>query len=137
MKSIDKFKKDNVQYLTVINGASAGTKQAVQEGGKIYISISKLGASKSLSTKITGIKSGLRVVDASFLVATAVTGNVTIVDTAGSTIAKIATNLTNTKVNSLNRAASLMTTKTVLGDTIYITGVATHKGTLVIDVMAI
>jgi len=74
-----KFKKNNIQYLNISNLQPASSKalEAYQEGGKIYINISGLStASNSKYVKITGLKPGLKIVDASFIIDTAATNTV-------------------------------------------------------------
>ena len=66
-----KFKINNIQYLNISNLQPASSKalEAYQEGGKIYINISGLStASNSKYVKITGLKPGLKIVDANMII---------------------------------------------------------------------
>jgi len=74
-----KFKKNNIQYLNISNLQPASSKalEAYQEGGKIYINISGLStASNSKYVMITGLKPGLKIVDANLIIESAATNTV-------------------------------------------------------------
>ena len=71
-----KFKKNNIQYLNISNLQPASSKalEAYQEGGKIYINISGLSTEpNSKYVKITGLKPGLKIVDANLIIESAAT----------------------------------------------------------------
>lgn len=139
-----KFKKNNIQYLNISNLQPASSKalEAYQEGGKIYINISGLStASNSKYVKITGLKPGLKIVDANLIIETAATNTVFV--GAGKYIASVlkfalvaSTNPANTIVRPTN-LYSANATIPANGTLILAGNKKALKGKLIIDVMAI
>jgi hypothetical protein len=139
-----KFKKNNIQYLNISNLQPASSKalEAYQEGGKIYINISGLStASNSKYVKITGLKPGLKIVDASFIIDTAATNTVFV--GAGKYIAsvlKFALRASSNPANTIARPSNLYSANATIpanGTLILAGNKKALKGKLIIDVMAI
>lgn len=106
-----KFKKNNIQYLNISNLQPASSKalEAYQEGGKIYINISGLStASNSKYVKITGLKPGLKIVDASFIIDTAATNTVFVgAGTYTASVLKFALVASSNPANTIARPSNL------------------------------
>ena len=106
-----KFKINNIQYLNISNLQPASSKalEAYQEGGKIYINISGLStASNSKYVKITGLKPGLKIVDASFIIDTAATNTVFVgAGTYTASVLKFALVASSNPANTIARPSNL------------------------------
>ena len=142
--SYTKFKKNNIQYLNISNLQPASSKalEAYQEGGKIYINISGLStASNSKYVKITGLKPGLKIVDASFIIDTAA-NNTVYVGTGAYTASalKFALVASTNPANTIARPSNLYSANATIpanGTLILAGNKKALKGKLIIDVMAI
>lgn len=139
-----KFKKNNIQYLNISNLQPASSKalEAYQEGGKIYINISGLStASNSKYVKITGLKPGLKIVDASFIIDTAATNTVYVGTGAYTASAlKFALVASSNPANTIARPSNLYSANATIpanGTLILAGNKKALKGKLIIDVMAI
>ena len=139
-----KFKKDTIQYLNISNLQPASSKalEAYQEGGKIYINISGLStASNSKYVKITGLKPGLKIVDASFIIDTAATNTVYVGTGAYTASAlKFALVASTNPANTIARPSNLYSANATIpanGTLILAGNKKALKGKLIIDVMAI
>lgn len=139
-----KFKKNNIQYLNISNLQPASSKalEAYQEGGKIYINISGLStASNSKYVKITGLKPGLKIVDASFIIDTAATNTVYVGTGAYTASAlKFALVASTNPANTIVRPTNLYSANATIpanGTLILAGNKKALKGKLIIDVMAI
>lgn len=139
-----KFKKNNIQYLNISNLQPASSKalEAYQEGGKIYINISGLStASNSKYVKITGLKPGLKIVDASFIIDTAATNTVYVGTGAYTASAlKFALVASTNPANTIVRPTNLYSANATIpanGTLILAGNKKALKGKLVINVMAI
>jgi hypothetical protein len=139
-----KFKKNNIQYLNISNLQPASSKalEAYQEGGKIYINISGLStASNSKYVKITGLKPGLKIVDASFIIDTAATNTVFVGAGAYTASAlKFALVASSNPANTIVRPTNLYSANATIpanGTLILAGNKKALKGKLIIDVMAI
>ena len=142
--SYTKFKKNNIQYLNISNLQPASSKalEAYQEGGKIYINISGLStASNSKYVKITGLKPGLKIVDASFIIDTAATNTVYVGTGAYTASAlKFALVASTNPANTIVRPTNLYSANATIpanGTLILAGNKKALKGKLVINVMAI
>lgn len=142
--SYTKFKKNNIQYLNISNLQPASSKalEAYQEGGKIYINISGLStASNSKYVKITGLKPGLKIVDASFIIDTAATNTVYVGTGAYTASAlKFALVASSNPANTIARLSNLYSANATIpanGTLILAGNKKALKGKLIIDVMAI
>ena len=106
-----KFKKNNIQYLNISNLQPASSKalEAYQEGGKIYINISGLStASNSKYVKITGLKPGLKIVDANLIIESAATSTVFVgVGTYTASVLKFALVASSNPANTIARPSNL------------------------------
>jgi len=106
-----KFKKNNIQYLNISNLQPASSKalEAYQEGGKIYINISGLStASSSKCVKITGLKPGLKIVDANLIIESAATCNVFVcAGTYTASVLKFALGVSSNPANTIARPSNL------------------------------
>lgn len=139
-----KFKKNNIQYLNISNLQPASSKalEAYQEGGKIYINISGLStASNSKYVKITGLKPGLKIVDASFIIDTAATNTVFVgAGTYTASALKFALVASSNPANTIVRPTNLYSANATIpanGTLILAGNKKALKGKLVINVMAI
>lgn len=139
-----KFKKNNIQYLNISNLQPASSKalEAYQEGGKIYINISGLSsASNSKYVKITGLKPGLKIVDASFIIDTAATNTVFVgAGTYTASVLKFALVASSNLANTIVRPTNLYSANATIpanGTLILAGNKKALKGKLVINVMAI
>lgn len=142
-----KFKKNNIQYLNISNLQPASSKalEAYQEGGKIYINISGLStASNAKYVMITGLKPGLKIVDASFIIDTAATNTVFVgagTYTASRTaVLKFALVASTNPANTIARPSNLYPANATIpanGTLILAGNKKALKGKLIIDVMAI
>ena len=144
-----KFKKNNIQYLNISNLQPASSKalEAYQEGGKIYINISGLStapkttSSNSKYVKITGLKPGLKIVDASFIIDTAATNTVYVGTGAYTASAlKFALVASTNPANTIARPSNLYSANATIpanGTLILAGNKKALKGKLIIDVMAI
>ena len=139
-----KFKKNNIQYLNISNLQPASSKalEAYQEGGKIYINISGLStASNSKYVKITGLKPGLKIVDANMIIDTAA-NNTVYVGTGAYTASalKFALVASSNPANTIARPSNLYSANATIpanGTLILAGNKKALKGKLIIDVMAI
>jgi hypothetical protein len=139
-----KFKKNNIQYLNISNLQPASSKalEAYQEGGKIYINISGLStASNSKYVKITGLKPGLKIVDANLIIETAA-NNTVYVGTGAYTASalKFALLASSKPANTIARPSNLYSANATIpanGTLILAGNKKALKGKLIIDVMAI
>ena len=106
-----KFKKNNIQYLNISNLQPASSKalEAYQEGGKIYINISGLStASNSKYVMITGLKPGLKIVDANLIIESAATSTVFVgVGTYTASVLKFALVASSNPANTIARPSNL------------------------------
>ena len=139
-----KFKKNNIQYLNISNLQPASSKalEAYQEGGKIYINISGLStASNSKYVKITGLKPGLKIVDANMIIGTAATNTVYVGTGAYTASAlKFALVASTNPANTIVRPTNLYSANATIpanGTLILAGNKKALKGKLVINVMAI
>ena len=139
-----KFKKNNIQYLNISNLQPASSKalEAYQEGGKIYINISGLStASNSKYVKITGLKPGLKIVDANMIIGTAATNTVYVGTGAYTASAlKFALVASSNPANTIARPTNLYSANATIpanGTLILAGNKKALKGKLIIDVMAI
>ena len=142
-----KFKINNIQYLNISNLQPASSKalEAYQEGGKIYINISGLStlstASNAKYVKITGLKPGLKIVDASFIIDTAATNTVYVGTGAYTASAlKFALVASTNPANTIVRPTNLYSANATIpanGTLILAGNKKALKGKLVINVMAI
>lgn len=139
-----KFKKNNIQYLNISNLQPVSSKalEAYQEGGRIYINISGLStASNSKYVKITGLKPGLKIVDASFIIDKAATNTVYVCTGAYTASAlKFALNASTNPANTIVRPTNLYSANATIpenGTLILAGNKKALKGKLVINVMAI
>ncbi len=139
-----KFKKNNIQYLNISNLQPASSKalEAYQEGGKIYINISGLStASNAKYVKIIGLKPGLKIVDASFIIDTAATNTVYVGTGAYTASAlKFALVASTNPANTIVRPTNLYSANATIpanGTLILAGNKKALKGKLIIDVMAI
>ena len=142
-----KFKINNIQYLNISNLQPASSKalEAYQEGGKIYINISGLStlstASNAKYVKIIGLKPGLKIVDASFIIDTAA-NNTVYVGTGAYTASalKFALVASTNPANTIVRPTNLYSANATIpanGTLILAGNKKALKGKLIIDVMAI
>jgi len=139
-----KFKKNNIQYLNISNLQPASSKalEAYQEGGKIYINISGLStASNSKYVKITGLKPGLKIVDANLIIQTAATNTVFVgAGTYTASVLKFALVASSNPANTIARLSNLYSANATIpanGTLILAGNKKALKGKLIIDVMAI
>lgn len=139
-----KFKKNNIQYLNISNLQPASSKalEAYQEGGKIYINISGLStASNSKYVKITGLKPGLKIVDANLIIQSAATNTVYVGTGAYTASAlKFALVASSNPANTIARLSNLYSANATIpanGTLILAGNKKALKGKLIIDVMAI
>jgi len=139
-----KFKKNNIQYLNISNLQPASSKalEAYQEGGKIYINISGLStAANAKYVKITGLKPGLKIVDANLIITNAATNTVYVGTGAYTASAlKFALSATANPANTIARPSNLYSANATIpaNGTLILTGnKKALKGKLIIDVMAI
>ena len=139
-----KFKINNIQYLNISNLQPASSKalEAYQEGGKIYINISGLStASNSKYVKITGLKPGLKIVDANMIIDTAATNTVFVgAGTYTASVLKFALVASSNPANTIARPSNLYPANATIpanGTLILAGNKKALKGKLIIDVMAI
>ena len=144
-----KFKINNIQYLNISNLQPASSKalEAYQEGGKIYINISGLStASNSKYVKITGLKPGLKIVDANLIIESAATNTVYVgagayTASGGKTaMLKFALVASTNPANTIVRPTNLYSANATIpanGTLILAGNKKALKGKLVINVMAI
>ena len=139
-----KFKKNNIQYLNISNLQPASSKalEAYQEGGKIYINISGLStASNSKYVKITGLKPGLKIVDANLIIESAATSTVFVgAGTYTASALKFALVASSNPANTIARPSNLYSANATIpanGTLILAGNKKALKGKLIIDVMAI
>ena len=139
-----KFKKDTIQYLNISNLQPASSKalEAYQEGGKIYINISGLStASNSKYVKITGLKPGLKIVDANMIIDTTATNTVFVgAGTYTASVLKFALVVSSNPANTIARPSNLYSANATIpanGTLILAGNKKALKGKLIIDVMAI
>ena len=139
-----KFKKDTIQYLNISNLQPVSSKalEAYQEGGKIYINISGLStASNSKYVKITGLKPGLKIVDANLIITNAATNTVFVgAGTYTASVLKFALVASSNPANTIARLSNLYSANATIpanGTLILAGNKKALKGKLIIDVMAI
>ena len=138
-----KFKKDTIQYLNISNLQPASSKalEAYQEGGKIYINISGLSTASNSYVKITGLKPGLKIVDANMIIDKTATCNVFVgAGTYTASVLKFALSATINPANTIARPSNLYSANATIpanGTLILAGNKKALKGKLIIDVMAI
>lgn len=146
MKTVAKFRNDNRTLLTISPGLSsdgtvvANASRAYMEGGKVYIDINAL-SNRSNTTgvlRISGFKSTVRVVDASYISKVACAGVIRVFKGSIASVGTMLNIATNQPANLITRPATFYSASTIIaaGGSISIkANKKAGKGILILDVV--